>query len=195
MAPLRIAVLECDTPLDMTRHKYGGGYGGVFRALLESGAAALAEEEQPGGSHARPVELEVTKYNVELEEHYPDVEDVDAVLITGSRKSHCHWYYVVIYITIVASSVWERGGERKRGRVDGSGGGKGERGRRGKKVLLFVVVCLALCGPGGDMSKADVLMGQASLLAEQVTTRSTTTHGSSNSSTLQNPSSRRTGCG
>lgn len=74
-------MLECDTPLEGTRHKYGG-YGGVFRALLESGVGALAKEQ---GSQ-KPVELEITKFDVEVEEMYPKLEDVDAILLTGSSK-------------------------------------------------------------------------------------------------------------
>ena len=81
MAPLRIAVLECDTPLDATRKKYGG-YGGVFRALLEAGAQELAKER----GEEKAVEMEITKFDVVDEERYPSLEDVDAVLLTGSRK-------------------------------------------------------------------------------------------------------------
>ena len=81
MPPLRVAVLECDTPLDRTRAKYGG-YGGVFRALLESGAEALAKEK----GNTKPVDLEITKFRVETEEIYPNLDDIDAVLLTGSRK-------------------------------------------------------------------------------------------------------------
>lgn len=80
--PLRIAVLECDTPLDNTRAKYGG-YGGVFRALLNSGAEALAKEK----GEDKAVELEITKFDVVAEEIYPSLENVDAVLLTGSRES------------------------------------------------------------------------------------------------------------
>lgn len=81
MAPkrLRIAVLECDTPLEQTRKRYGG-YGGVFKALLTAGAEALRAETQS------PVpELDISAYDVVNEEHYPALEDIDAVLLTGSR--------------------------------------------------------------------------------------------------------------
>lgn len=80
--PLRIAVLECDTPLDGTRTKYGG-YGGVFSALLHSGAEALKKEK----GEDKPVELEISKFDVVALETYPNLEDVDAVLLTGSRES------------------------------------------------------------------------------------------------------------
>lgn len=134
---LRIAILECDTPLEQTRAKYGG-YGGVFTALLEAAAASLTvssprplsseaseeeenstgvvgsrgsarevktareeeEEEKPGqqqlqegggrgeGRGERKVpRLEITKWDVVHEQRYPNLDDVDGVLLTGSRMS------------------------------------------------------------------------------------------------------------
>jgi hypothetical protein len=84
--PLRIAILECDTPLPNTKARFGG-YGGVFEFLLRRGARAL------GGEVLDPqTDLVVTKHHVEgddegrLEGVYPDLEDVDGILITGSRK-------------------------------------------------------------------------------------------------------------
>ena len=77
--PLRIAILECDTPLDWTRSKYGG-YGGVFTALLESGAAAL---EPPLSSS----DLEISTFDSVTKQEYPSLDKIDAVLITGSRHN------------------------------------------------------------------------------------------------------------
>ncbi|KAF2121395.1 nucleoside phosphatase family-domain-containing protein [Lophiotrema nucula] len=77
--PLRIAILECDTPLDQTRAKYGG-YGGVFKALLSAAADAL---QYPGLSSKEGLELSV--FDVVNAQKYPDLEDIDAVLLTGSR--------------------------------------------------------------------------------------------------------------
>lgn len=74
--PLRIAVLECDEPIGRTKEKYGG-YGGLFKELLENGAQQLAEKP----------ELDVTKFDVVNTEHYPKLENVDAILLSGSRKS------------------------------------------------------------------------------------------------------------
>jgi len=79
--PLRIAILECDTPLEKTKAKYGG-YGGVFRQMLERSADAL---QYPGLSSKHGLEL--TYFNVEQHpELYPSLSDIDAILITGSRK-------------------------------------------------------------------------------------------------------------
>jgi hypothetical protein len=77
--PLRIAILECDTPLNNTRAKYGG-YGGVFEALLCSGADAL---KYPGLSSTEG--LEITKWDVVTKQEYPSISDIDAILITGSK--------------------------------------------------------------------------------------------------------------
>ena len=80
-SPLRIAVLECDTPLERTRHEYGG-YGGVFKSLLTSGAAALSKE-----TSSDSVKLDISTYDVVNTESYPSLDNVDAVLLTGSRES------------------------------------------------------------------------------------------------------------
>jgi len=82
--PLRIAILECDTPIGKTKAKYGG-YGNVFKALLEAGAEHL--DQKDGGT--KP-ELELTYYDVVDAQTYPRLEDVDAVLLTGSRTSPSH---------------------------------------------------------------------------------------------------------
>lgn len=79
--PLRIAVLECDTPLDGTKAKYGG-YGGVFKALLEAGADAL---DQPDIISSKKG-LDITTWQVESDENYPSLDEIDAILITGSSR-------------------------------------------------------------------------------------------------------------
>lgn len=77
--PIRVAILECDTPLDQTKAKYGG-YGGVFEALLRAGADALGD---PNIIDSRSGLL-ISKWNVESGDKYPNIEDIDAILITGS---------------------------------------------------------------------------------------------------------------
>lgn len=79
--PLRIAILECDTPLDGTRAKYGG-YGGVFTALLKAGADALGH---PGLSSSSGLALSI--FDVVNKQEYPALEDIDAILISGSRHN------------------------------------------------------------------------------------------------------------
>jgi hypothetical protein len=75
--PVRLAILECDTPLPNTKAKYGG-YGGVFEKLLNSGARALGRPDSEVG-------LQISKYDVVSDlENYPKLDDIDAILITGS---------------------------------------------------------------------------------------------------------------
>ena len=78
---LRIAILECDEPIGKTKERYGG-YGGLFQELLEHGATHLAE--RTGGKKA---ELDISKFDVVNKDVYPNLEDVDAILLTGSSKS------------------------------------------------------------------------------------------------------------
>ena len=75
--PLRIAVLECDSPLPNTQARFGD-YGGLFTSLLRDGAKAAGLDEDK--------DLVITKFPVHLEpENYPDLEEIDAILMTGSR--------------------------------------------------------------------------------------------------------------
>lgn len=84
--PLRIAILECDTPLEKTKAKYGG-YGGVFKQMLDRSADAL---QYPGLSSKHGMDL--SYFNVEQHSDlYPSLNDIDAILITGSR-THSRTY-------------------------------------------------------------------------------------------------------
>ncbi|KIW99905.1 uncharacterized protein Z518_10833 [Rhinocladiella mackenziei CBS 650.93] len=77
---LRIAILECDTPLPHTRKKFKG-YGNVFEFLLRNGAKTMGRPDLDPTTG-----LEFTMYQVELEpDKYPDPKDIDAILITGSK--------------------------------------------------------------------------------------------------------------
>jgi hypothetical protein len=86
--PLRIAILECDTPLPKTKEIYGG-YGGVFENLLKRGAQALDEPSLDPEAGFR-----ITKYQVvDIPSHYPSLDDIDAILITGSSMLQ-HWHFL-----------------------------------------------------------------------------------------------------
>lgn len=74
--PLRIAILECDTL------KYGG-YGRVFKVFLEAGADALRMPDVVSSKGG----LEISKWDVVNEQKYPALEDIDAILISGSRHN------------------------------------------------------------------------------------------------------------
>jgi hypothetical protein len=75
---LRIAVLECDQPIGKTKERYGG-YGGLFKDLLDRGATHLAEQ-----TGERRAELEISKFDIVNKDIYPQLDDVDAILLTGS---------------------------------------------------------------------------------------------------------------
>jgi hypothetical protein len=80
MPTLRIAILECDTPLDKVLDKYGS-YGDIFTALLKQ----ASEEVTPEGGEK--VEVQCTNYDVVDKQEYPeDLSKVDAILMTGSSK-------------------------------------------------------------------------------------------------------------
>lgn len=82
--PLRIAILECDTPVDKVKAQYGG-YGDVFRLLLETSAATL--------DNLNPkADLKITKWDIVYGTEYPNLEDIDAILLTGSSTS---WFQLV----------------------------------------------------------------------------------------------------
>lgn len=80
-APLRLAILEADTPQPQTRDRYGG-YTGVFTALLDAAASSLKPPRKLD-------ELVTIKgYDVVNDLHsYPELQDVDAILITGSKHT------------------------------------------------------------------------------------------------------------
>lgn len=81
-APLRIAVLECDTPLPNIHNRYNG-YGGVFTELLKASAKALNKPDQLDPENG----LDISKWDVVNAAEYPRLEDVDAVLLSGSSAS------------------------------------------------------------------------------------------------------------
>ena len=98
-SPLRIAILEADTPIGKTLAKYGS-YGGVFKSLLYKAAdASDIPRERLELSAWDVVSMDVGKegqgeeefvggeWNMKRKKGCPKIEDVDAVLITGSRTS------------------------------------------------------------------------------------------------------------
>lgn len=76
--PLRIAILEADTPLRQTREAFGG-YGGVFKVLLLAAAHRLGWPDSA---------LALSTYDVVEKQEYPDLDQIDGILITGSSRSN-----------------------------------------------------------------------------------------------------------
>lgn len=72
---LRIAVLECDTPIPPVKDELGG-YGDIFTRLLKKGLEASGNSE---------VEIqEISKWHVVDNPVYPDPNEYDAFLLSGS---------------------------------------------------------------------------------------------------------------
>ncbi|EAQ87719.1 hypothetical protein CHGG_04338 [Chaetomium globosum CBS 148.51] len=76
--PLRLAILEADTPVPAANERYGG-YFGVFKHLFTRAVAPAPLES----------ELILTGHNVvhNPSTAYPNLEDVDAILISGSKHN------------------------------------------------------------------------------------------------------------
>lgn len=83
-APVRIAVLECDTPPEKTNLQYGG-YHGVFSNLLHRSAEMLGQPDKLDPHSG----LEISQWDVVTEQTYPALESVDAIVLTGSSEFHC----------------------------------------------------------------------------------------------------------
>jgi hypothetical protein len=78
---LRLAILECDKPQPQTRAKYDG-YTGVFTALLSSAAKSLDPPQDLSSL------VTITGHDIVDDLYsYPNLEDVDALLLTGSRHT------------------------------------------------------------------------------------------------------------
>jgi GMP synthase-like glutamine amidotransferase len=79
--PIRLAILECDTPVPAVQAKYNnGGYGAVFTDLFRRAC---------GSEEALRSQLELSAHDVvnQYETAYPDPETLDAVLISGSKHN------------------------------------------------------------------------------------------------------------
>ncbi|ORY58124.1 class I glutamine amidotransferase-like protein [Pseudomassariella vexata] len=77
-SPIRLAILEADTPLPGIRKNYNGNYTGVFTHLF---TRALAPTPLSSA-------LTLTGHDVVSDPtSYPDPESIDAVLISGSKHS------------------------------------------------------------------------------------------------------------
>lgn len=78
--PLRIAILECDRPMDPIVDRFGA-YPRIFSTLLKSAADQLS---YPGLSSTSGLELTAWDI-VNSPDKYPELENIDAILITGSK--------------------------------------------------------------------------------------------------------------
>jgi hypothetical protein len=75
---LRVAVLECDEPVGRTKEKYER-FHRLFQDLLESGISTIVDD----GIQGRP-DLQISGWDVVAKQEYPEVANIDAILISGS---------------------------------------------------------------------------------------------------------------
>lgn len=76
---IHIAILVCDTPIQPILRKYGD-YFAMFQELLEQGFKDLYSSE----AEPHEVTVEFSKYQIVDSNQFPDLGNVDAVLLTGS---------------------------------------------------------------------------------------------------------------
>ena len=90
-SPIRLAILEADTPVPGVQTRYGG-YAGVFTTLLHAACATLSPPQAPASL------LSITRHHIvpdlpsshdlsPAETSFPKLEDIDAVLISGSKHT------------------------------------------------------------------------------------------------------------
>ncbi|KFY45233.1 hypothetical protein V494_01051 [Pseudogymnoascus sp. VKM F-4513 (FW-928)] len=77
--PLRIAILECDTPPPGVQKSHGS-YGGLFTALLRDAASSLSPPLPES-------DLVISAYDVVKEIYPPSLDDFDGILMTGSKHN------------------------------------------------------------------------------------------------------------
>lgn len=77
MSPFRLAILECDTPIDSVRERRGT-YGDIFANILRTALKGL-----PNHSTVEPL---FTSWDVVDKQEYPNLEQADGILLTGSSR-------------------------------------------------------------------------------------------------------------
>lgn len=81
-SPLRVAILECDEPIGEAKRKYGS-FGNLFHLLFAAGVSRLQKD-----SYKEGLEIIQSSYDVRLARSYPPLDEIDAVVLTGSSKSN-----------------------------------------------------------------------------------------------------------
>lgn len=79
--PLRIAILEADTPPPHVVAEHGA-YERMYTTLLQAGADALGQPDLLSSTQG----LEISAFDVVTKQEYPDLDKIDAILISGSSR-------------------------------------------------------------------------------------------------------------
>lgn len=84
-----LAVLETDTPFPAVQ-AVRGSYGDIFQDLFSRALEAAGLKDD--------VVIQVSKWDVVSERNYPQMQDVDGILLTGSSKKEMSFpsFYCVI---------------------------------------------------------------------------------------------------
>ncbi|OQE11074.1 hypothetical protein PENVUL_c003G01697 [Penicillium vulpinum] len=80
---IHIAILVCDTPIQPVLKKYGD-YFAIFQDILRQGFKDLERSEK-----LKDITVEFSEYHMMGNNRFPDLQDVDAILLTGSK--HDAW--------------------------------------------------------------------------------------------------------
>ncbi|KAJ5399301.1 hypothetical protein N7465_009790 [Penicillium sp. CMV-2018d] len=80
---IHVAILVCDTPIQPVLTKYGDYYA-IFQALLRQAFKDLEISEE-----CNDITVEFSEHQMVDNDRFPDLEKVDAVLLTGSK--HDAW--------------------------------------------------------------------------------------------------------
>jgi GMP synthase (glutamine-hydrolysing) len=81
---LHVAILVCDTPIKPVLTKYGD-YFRLFQELLRRGFNDLDLSEEKFNE----IRVEFSEHQMVGTDRFPSLENIDAVVITGSSKSSC----------------------------------------------------------------------------------------------------------
>lgn len=153
--PLRIAVLECDTPQPQTRARFGS-YTGLFTALLQQASSSSS-------SSTSSTDLHITGHDVVNNLYsYPSLDEVDALLLTGSRHTaydNDPWILKLVDFTkrALAANCRIVGvcfGHQILGRAVGTGVGKCEKGWE------VAVTDVSLTEKGKELFGLDVMVSR-----------------------------------
>lgn len=111
--PLRIAILECDTPVPPVVAQYGT-YGQIFTKLFSQAADTLSTTPSPLGQLPHPTnfsraDLHLTTYDVVTKQEYPDLSDIDAILMSGSKHTAYHNDPWILKLVEFVEGVFEGG--------------------------------------------------------------------------------------
>ena len=81
---IHVAILVCDTPIKPVLRKYGD-YFAMFRDLLRQGFNDLDLSEK----EFNEIKVEFSEHQMVETNRFPYLENIDAVVITGSSKLPC----------------------------------------------------------------------------------------------------------